>query len=56
MERRYQQSSPLNFMKLFGKLIIAQLTKKFPNFHGTQKFVIVFIGIRHYFISLTSLN
>jgi hypothetical protein len=39
----------------FEKLVVTQLVKKFPDFYGTQKFIIVFTAARHWFLSWTRL-
>jgi hypothetical protein len=36
---------------LCEKLVVAQLVKKFPAFHGTRRFITVFVRIRHGILS-----
>jgi hypothetical protein len=36
---------------LLVNLIVADLVKKFPTFYGTRRFITVFVGVRHWYLS-----
>jgi len=41
-------SQSSSWFRVFQKLAVAQLVEKFPDFYGTQKFIIMFTRARHW--------